>query len=126
MPQEALYDRLGQREGLTNLVDTYLKILQTEPSVAELYSHYQRGLEHYRARMIEYLSGYLGGPALYLQNHGLPMLREQHQRMKIDAHMRDLWYHCMVLALNASVADADLRQELEAIFWAMADSLKNT
>ena len=81
-------------------------------------------MEHYRTRMLEYLTGWFGGPALYNQKHGFPQLRENHQRMRITAELRDMWFGCMQQALAEAVSDEPLRRDLEAVFWQMADSLR--
>ncbi len=125
MSQTTLYERLGGEVGLTTLVDKYLEILRSIPTYAALSSRYVNGMAHYRARMLEYLTGWFGGPVLYAQRHGLPCLRENHQRIQITAELRDLWFGCMQQALAESVSDEKLRSELEAVFWQMADSLRN-
>ena len=126
MSQPTLYDRLGGEAGLTALIDKYIEILQRSPDYDELRRWYVNGMAHYRARMIEYLTGWFGGPALYNQKHGLPQLRENHQRMRITAELRDLWFGCMQEALEQSVPDEALRSDLEAAFCQMADGLRNT
>ena len=125
MPQPTLYERLGSQEGLAALIDKYLEILLSNPAYEELRRQYVNGMAHYSARMLEYLTGWFGGPVLYAQKHGLPKLRENHQRLQITARLRDLWFGCMQQALAESVGDASLRKELEAAFWQMADGLRN-
>ncbi len=126
MTTDSLYSRLGGEEGLTRLVDRYLDILQHDAAYAALCAHYTQGFGHYRRRMIEYLSGFFGGPALYMERHGLPQLRENHQSIPITPELRDLWYGCMAQALEREVPDAALRGELESAFWMTADSLRNS
>lgn len=125
MSQPTLYERLGGESGLIALVDKYLEILHSNPAYAELCRQYANGTAHYRARMLEYLTGWFGGPALYAQKHGFPQLRENHQRLRITVELRDLWFGCMQQALSESVGDEALRRDLEAVFWQMADSLRN-
>lgn len=125
MSQTTLYERLGGEVGLTALIDKYLELLRTNPAYEALSSRYVNGMAHYRARMLEYLTGWFGGPVLYAQKHGLPCLRENHQRIQITAELRDLWFSCMQQALAESIEDEALRTELEAVFWQMADSLRN-
>lgn len=125
MSHPTLYERLGGEQGLTTLVDKYLEILHSDPAYATLCQQYVNGTEHYRARMLEYLTGWFGGPALYAQKHGLPRLRENHQRLQITATLRDLWFGCMHQAVSETVTDKALGAELEAAFWQMADSLRN-
>ena len=85
MSQTTLYERLGGEAGLTALIDKYLELLRTNPAYEALSSRYVNGMAHYRARMLEYLTGWFGGPVLYAQKHGLPCLRENHQRIQITA-----------------------------------------
>lgn len=124
-PPQTLYERIGAAEGIERLVSRYLDILQSDPQCAPLRARYTQGFERYRRRMVEYLSGFFGGPALYIERHGLPALRENHQSIPISAQMRDLWYGCMLKAIGCEVADPALRGELKAAFWQMADSLRN-
>lgn len=125
MSQPTLYERLGGEMGISVLVDKYLEILHANPAYAELAAQYVSGTERYRVRMREYLTGCFGGPALYAQRHGLPYLRENHQRLRITARLRDLWFGCMHRALSECIGDEALRSDLEAAFWQMADGLRN-
>lgn len=122
----SLFDHVGGSQGLERLVTAFLEALCSEPSVLELRNHYPQDLSHYRTRMLEYLSGFLGGPALYCENHGLPLLREQHLMMRITAPMRDQWFCCMQQAVNRTFGnDPSLCEELLSVFWSLVDSLKN-
>ena len=73
---ESLYQLIGGQDGLKKLVKAYIEALDTRPEARHLRSLYPESLDFYEQRMIEYLSGWLGGPALYLERHGMPMLRE--------------------------------------------------
>lgn len=121
----SLYELIGGAQGLEQLVKAYIDVLRTRPEAQHLRSLYPDNLDHYELRMIEFLSGWLGGPALYLERHGMPMLREKHRGMPIDAQVRDEWMFCMRLALEKTIQDNDLRVTLEGAFWRMADSLKH-
>lgn len=124
MQSQTLYQRLGGEKGLVALVKAYIHAVKHLDEVAMLRSVYKDDMSHYETRMIEFLTGWLGGPALYLERHGLPMLRENHRPLNIDAAMRDQWMICMRHALEETVADADLRLTLEGAFWRMGDSLR--
>ncbi len=123
--QQTLYEKLGGKDGICRLVETYLDLLQNDTKYVELKSHYVRGFDHYRERMLEYLSGFFGGPAVYAQKHGMPQLREHHQNIHITAALRDLWFDCMMKAVDTTVSETELRGELESAFWHMADGLRN-
>lgn len=120
-----LYDQIGGEQGIVKLVRAYIHALKTSPEAEHLRSMYPEDLSLYECRMLEFLSGWLGGPALYLKRHGMPMLRENHRRIPIDERARDEWMGCMRRALNETVADKTLRVSLEGAFWRMADSLRH-
>ena len=120
----SLYARLGGEEGVIRLVKAYIEALKTLPGAQRLRSLYPEDLSKYELRMTEFLSTWLGGPALYQERHGMPMLRESHRSFAIDGEARDEWMLCMRTALRETVSDEELRLYLEGAFWRMADSLR--
>ena len=51
----------------------------------------------------------MGGPQLYVQEYGHPMLRRRHLPFPISESERDQWLMCMNSALNEVVEDPQLR-----------------
>ena len=121
---DSLFTRLGGEQGVIRLVKSDIHALETLPEAQTLRSLYQEDLSGYETRMIEFLTGWLGGPALYAERHGMPMLRENHRSIPIDTEARDAWMLCMRRALEETVSDTELRLRLEGAFWRMADSLR--
>lgn len=66
----------------------------------------------------------MGGPPLYSQERGHPRLRMRHLGFKIGEAERDAWLACMRGALEEVIADAPLRELLEA-FFKLADWMRN-
>ena len=64
--------------------------------------------------LYEFLSGWLGGPQLYVEKHGEPRLRARHQPFAIGDAERNQWLLCMRTALDDVVADGELRERLYA------------
>ena len=122
---ESLYQLIGGQDGLKKLVKAYIEALDTRPEARHLRSLYPESLDFSEQRMIEYLSGWLGGPALYLERPGMPMLREKPQMIPISGSTRDEWMYCMRVALANTIEDVQLRLTLEGAFWRMADSLRH-
>ena len=121
---DSLFTRIGGEQGVVRLVKSDLHALQTLREAEELRRLYPADLSVYEPRKIEFLTGWLGGPALYLERHGMPMRRENHIRLPIDEKARDAWMFCMRHALAETVSDPELRLQLEGAFWRMADSLR--
>ncbi len=119
-----LYARVDGEQGVVALVRSYIHYVKTLDEVKDLRVLYKEDMSRYETRMIEFLSGWLGGPALYLQRHGMPMLREHHRHYHIDENTRDQWMICMRRALQDNIQDDELRLNLEGAFWRMCDSLR--
>lgn len=124
--QSSLYAAIGGEDGIARLVASYVRILRDNPSFGQLRALYTpEGIKRYDSRMREFLSGWLGGPALYQERHGLPMLRESHRAIPIDRALMQEWMRVMRMALNEAVADPTLRLRLEGAFARMSESLIN-
>jgi hemoglobin len=67
----------------------------------------------------------MGGPQLYVQEYGHPMLRRRHLPFPISESERDQWLMCMDMALTEVVEDAALRAELSAAFAKVGDHMRN-
>lgn len=76
--------------------------------------------------LFEFLSGWFGGPQLYMQKKGHPRLRMRHSAYVIGLQARDEWLLCMRQAIDELVADDALRGRLNAAFTDMATHLINT
>jgi hemoglobin len=122
----SLYELLGGHEPLRALAHRFvaeLRALHGEQTLRQMFD--AADLAVYEQRLYEFLSGWLGGPPLYMQAHGLPNLRERHRHLAIGTAERDQWLLCMQRALEAAVSAPALRARLLAVFWSMANSLRN-
>jgi hemoglobin len=72
-----------------------------------------------------FLSGWLGGPQLYVEKFGHPRLRARHLPFSIGAAERDQWMLCMRQALTEQIADASLREQLDRKLADLADFMRN-
>ncbi|MCL4129908.1 UNVERIFIED_CONTAM: hypothetical protein GTU68_032374 [Idotea baltica] len=72
-----------------------------------------------------FLTGWLGGPDLYIQKYGHPRLRQRHMPFKIGIEERDQWLYCMAHALATLELDELLAQQLMASFVKTADFMRN-
>jgi hemoglobin len=67
----------------------------------------------------------MGGPQLFIQEFGHPMLRKRHFPFAISISERDQWMLCMNMALQETVDDVALRNELSSAFAGVADHMRN-
>ena len=63
-------------------------------------------------KLYEYLSGWLGGPQLYVEKRGHPMLRRRHLVAEIGPAERDGWLLCFERALAETIEDEALREAI--------------
>ena len=120
------YMRLGGASGLQHLVDRFYALMDELPEAYHVRQMHPESLEGSATSLFEFLSGWLGGPSLYIAKKGHPRLRMRHAPYAVDAAARDEWMLCMVQALTEQVADTQLRAQLIQVFAQMADHMVNT
>jgi hemoglobin len=119
------YERIGGEEKVRQLVDRFYDHMDELPEVWDIRKLHGESLDNSRQKLFDFLSGWMGGPQLYVEKHGHPMLRRRHLPSPIDNAARDQWMHCMQLALEDVVEDVRLRQELYQAFLKVADHMRN-
>lgn len=125
MNEQTPYDLLGGEPGVRALVDRFYDYMDSEPAAAEVRQLHARSLRASRDKLFLFLSGWLGGPDLYVQQYGHPMLRRRHLPFAIGTRERDQWMHCMRKALGDMPIEQTLREKLERAFMATADHMRN-
>lgn len=120
------YEKLGGEAGVRKLVDRFYDLMDTEADAKVIRQMHPPSLEDSRLKLFEFLSGFLGGPPLYMEKRGHPRLRMRHNMFAIDEAARDHWIHCMHRALEEQVEDQILLMQLKASFKRTADHLINT
>lgn len=58
----SLFERIGGAETVNALVSAYFRELHTQPRAPTLCGFYSKATDHYQTRMVEYITGFLGGP----------------------------------------------------------------
>lgn len=122
---ETPYALLGGDAAVRALVERFYDLMDLEPAYRELRAVHAPDLSHAREKLTLFLSGWLGGPALYVERHGHPMLRRRHLPFAIGKRERDQWLACMDQAMvELGVAD-NLRARLREAFFQTADWMRN-
>jgi len=120
-----LYERIGGEAGLKALVERFYDIIDSAPEAAQLRALHPKSLRQSREKFFMFLSGWTGGPQLYVQKLGHPRLRMRHMPFAIGMVERDQWVWCMNKALDESNIDPRVVKYLKARFTETADFLKN-
>ena len=119
------YQLLGGDAKVRALVERFYDLMELEPAYAQLRSVHGSSLVSAREKLYLFLSGWLGGPALYTDRFGHPMLRARHLPFAIGATERDQWMACMIQAMEEVEVPQDLSQALAQAFFKTADWMRN-
>lgn len=119
------YDRIGGADTVRALVQRFYQLMDELPEAYGIRKLHPKDLRGSEEKLFLFLSGWLGGPQLYVEQYGHPMLRRRHFPFPIGESERDQWLSCMQMALEEKVHDAVLRAELYAAFAKLADHMRN-
>lgn len=122
-----LYDLIGGEEGVSRLVETFYDIVEQEPEGAPLLILHMRGhgVAHSRIEQFSFLSGFFGGPQLYVERHGHSNVRQMHDHVDINPQARDAWLTCMSMAIDRVGLPPDIKSQMMATFMRVAQNLVN-
>lgn len=125
---DSFYVELGGEQALRDLVELFYDIVEADPEAAPLMKlHLQgTGMQHTREAQFEFLSGFLGGPQIYLEKHQHANVKRMHAHLQIGTAERDAWLSCMDKALQQTGTTQELHQRLMTSFTRVADVLINT
>lgn len=119
------YELIGGELIVGRLVDRFYELMDTVPQFKILRDMHPADLKGSRDKLFMFLSGWFGGPDLFVEKHGHPRLRARHMPFSIGKAERDQWVACMVLAMEDVGIDPDLRQKLLQNFFNTADFMRN-
>lgn len=119
------YELLGGEAVLRRLVRRFYEIMDSEPSTQLIRHMHPQDLSISEDKLFLFLSGWLGGPSLYVEKYGHPRLRMRHMPFKIGINERDQWLFCMQKALNEIPMEPELRAKLDEAFFNTADFMRN-
>lgn len=119
------YQNIGGEQRVRALVRRFYQLMDELPEAYGIRKLHAKDLQGAEDKLFKFLSGWMGGPQLYVEQYGHPMLRARHLPFSIGAEERDQWLMCMNRALEEMVEDAALRRELSAAFARLADHMRN-
>ncbi len=119
------YEALGGSVILRTLVDRFYDIMASDPRAAGIQAMHPQNTTLIREKLFEFLSGWLGGPQLFIEKYGHPRLRGRHMPFAIGESERDQWMLCMLQAMAEIEMTDELRSHLEEAFMKTADFMRN-
>lgn len=125
MDETTIYEQLGGESGVRAIVDRFYDLMDELTEARIIRELHPKDLSESRDKLFMFLSGFYGGPSLYIQKHGHPMLRARHLPFPIGDQERDQWLLCMNQALDELVTDEKLIEHLKGTFARTADHMRN-
>jgi len=122
---QTLYEVIGGADRLRELVDRFYDLMELEPEFAGIRSMHPPSTEGSREKLFMFLSGWMGGPDLFVERHGHPRLRARHLPFPIGTSERDQWLRAMAWAMEDVGIEEDLRLKLMEAFFGTADWMRN-
>jgi hemoglobin len=118
----------GDVNGTANiraLVETFYDIMDSEAKVKGIRAMHAADLTSAREKLFMFLTGWTGGPQLYIERYGHPMLRKRHLPFAIGESERDQWMYCMISAMHKLELDEKLMTNLATQLYGVADFMRN-
>ena len=126
---QSLFDLLGGEPEATNqiraIVEAFYDVMERDEKAKAIRLMHPEDLTSSREKLFMFLSGWTGGPQLYIERYGHPFLRRRHLPFKIGEEERDQWIHCMTKGLlNLKMEEEKIKALLNALY-PIADFMRN-
>jgi len=125
MSEPSLYDVFGGEQGVRALVDRFYDLMDLEEHAAGIRALHPETLHGSREKLYEFLTGWLGGPPLYVTRRGQPFMRARHLPFAIGPAERDAWLRCMGQAAHETLPDCVERAQFLEALTAFAEHMRN-
>lgn len=120
-----LYDALGGAEPLRRLTRRMYGLMAAAPEARAARAVHPPDLAASEEKFFEFMTGWLGGPQLYVEKHGPPMLRRRHFVASIGPREIVAWLYCFETALEETVTDEALRETIREPIRRLALHMRN-
>ncbi|MCP8584075.1 truncated hemoglobin YjbI [Acinetobacter baumannii] len=90
------YDIIG-KEALYDMIDYFYTLVEKDERLNHLFPG---DFAETSRKQKQFLTQFLGGPNIYTEEHGHPMLRKRHIDFTITEFERDAWLENMQTAIN--------------------------
>lgn len=116
---------MGGDEGIRRLVDRFYDIMDSADEASNVRALHAQSLKQSREKLYLFLTGWTGGPPVYIEKFGHPRLRARHLPFSIGIRERDEWLWCMDQALDEAAMPDELRSGIRQKLHEVADFMRN-
>lgn len=119
------YALIGGEIAVLTLVERFYFYMDSLPAAAPLRKIHADDLSGARDKLFKFLSGWLGGPDLFIQEFGHPRLRQRHIHFAIGEAEVEQWLFCMHKAMDEITMESTLRDNLWQALTQLAQHMIN-
>jgi hemoglobin len=123
--EDSLYLKMGGAPVVEKLVKRFYHLMDTLEEAKELRVMHEGDLQPIIEKLILFLTGWLGGPPLYVQKYGHPKLRARHLPFSIGEKERDQWILCMFRAMDDCQIEGEVALLTKSALFRLADHMRN-
>lgn len=102
-----IYEAIGGADTIRDIVERFYPKVQAHPLLGPLFP---ADIRPVMEKQYMFLTQFLGGPALYSDQYGHPMMRARHLPFPITPERADAWLSCMASALSETSLPEQLQQ----------------
>lgn len=104
---QSTYELIGGEPTIRQIVNHFYPKVQQHPDLKDIFPE---DITPVMEKQFLFLTQFFGGPPLYTQENGHPMMRARHMPFKITEKRAFAWLSCMKEALS----ELDLEAEIQA------------
>jgi hemoglobin len=123
--KKSAYDLFGGEKALRELTKRFYEVMDSLPEAQGIRMMHPQDLNSSEEKLFLFLSGWLGGPNLFVEKYGHPRLRARHLPFTIGKAERDQWMIWMVQDFDDVKVEEPLRAELIHSLLNLADHMRN-
>ncbi|ARK22537.1 globin [Sporosarcina sp. P26b] len=100
------YEEIGEKK-LHELIDTFYEKVAVHPDLIPIFPD---DLTETARKQKQFQTQYLGGPNLFTEEHGHPMMKARHNPFPITPTRAEAWLACMAEAMDDVGLEGPLRE----------------
>ena len=103
----SIYEAIGGADKIRSIVEAFYPKVKKHPLLGPLFPE---DIDPVMEKQYQFLSQFFGGPSLFSDQHGHPMMRARHLPFPITPQRAEAWLDCMRRALEEVGLEAELRE----------------
>ncbi|GGA74099.1 globin domain-containing protein [Ornithinibacillus halotolerans] len=123
MNHRTIYEAIGGFETIDRLVTAFYKRVSKHPKLIPIFPE---DLTETARKQRLFLTQFFGGPSLFTEERGHPMMRRRHLPFEITPSRKDAWLECMEAALEEAKIEEPYKTVMFEKLTMTANHMMNT